>query len=80
MPDDKNKQPKMTVSGLVNSLTETKNLFILVFGIVTSAVTFLTTQSFDEIAAAAMSTLIVVAALGWIYYRQHKNTKKELPD
>ena len=79
MPNDNNAQPNITVSGLFKSLTETKNLFVLVLSGVTSVIAFLKTQSWNEIAAAAVSTLIVVAALGWIYYRQQKNTKTELP-
>lgn len=75
MPDDNNGQPNMTVSGLIKSLTETKNLFVLVISIVTSVIAFLNTQSLNVIAAAAVSTLIVVGALGWIYYRQQKTSR-----
>lgn len=70
----------MSVFGLIQSLTDTKNLFVLVLSICTAVMVFFKTQRWNEILTAGVSTLIVVGALGWIYFRQQKNTKRELKE
>ena len=80
MVEDSGEASKKTVSGLISSLTETQNLFVLVLSIISSAIAVFETWDQNKIIAVVIAGAIVSAALIWIYYRQSKKKKAELPD
>ncbi|MCI0732334.1 MAG: formylglycine-generating enzyme family protein [Methylococcaceae bacterium] len=72
-------ESRITVPGLIKSLTETQNLVVLVFSFVSSTIAVFQTWDQSKMIAAIIAGAIVLGAFGWIFYRESKKKKAELP-